>query len=272
MIVPSSRTDGPADARLAGPFSETAVALPVGCDGILVLGAPESGQGAVGSWLASSGYHPLNASDAFLVEAPSGSALEPPKLISAEWTEFLLSMAQGSWELPPLSANLLAERSSLSAAFQERLRDAVDCAHGLPLVLSHEDLLPILPAIGQPTLSRYLGLFLLRNPLAIARALSEKHDIAISEGLFLWEHYVAAVFAAAHELPVLVVSVDESGHVASLSAEGIEMIVSPTHTAERLLGFKSPSPNMARALEGSGRPTTSSWKLPRNARSRCGAS
>jgi len=252
MIAPGPRTDTPTATRLSSSVSETGTVGQAGFDGILVLGAPESGCGAVGSWLESSGYHPVNTCEGFLIEAPVGSPVEPPTLISTEWAEFLLSMADGSWELPPLSATVLAERASLIEAFQQRLRDAADCAHGMPLVLSDENLVPILPAIGQATLSRYLGVFLLRNPLAIARSLSERYDIAIGEGLFLWEHYAATVFAAAHDIPVVVVNIDDSGHAPGLSAEAIETIVSPSQVAERLLGYKSPSPDLAPGLDGFG--------------------
>jgi hypothetical protein len=64
----------------------------------------------------------------------------------------------------------------------------------------------------------------------------------VTEGLALWEHYMAAAFSAARQLPMLVACLDRPEYTNVLSAETIEALVSPTTAAERVLGYRSPSP------------------------------
>ena len=237
MVASSSPTNTPVVSPSGRVSADAPDSSRTDFDGVLVLAAPESGCRTVGSWLESSGYFPVNTRDDFWSDVSTESPSDPPTLVSSDWTEFLLAGAEGSWELPPSRERLIARRSLLAPAFELRLRDAVDCAHGMPLVVSDESVLPLLPALGDLLHSRFLAIFLLRNPLSIARALSAKYDIAVSEGLFLWEHYAAAVFAVASDQPVLVFSTDDTGTGGGLSAEAIETIMSPGRVEERIAAY-----------------------------------
>ena len=243
MAASGSRTDDPPVAQLSDQAPEAPVAGDRGTiQGVFLLGAPESGCQSVGSWLESSGFAPGQADEDFLVTLSEDRPAGPPTVIPTAWAEFLMAMADGSWELPPPGDLLLGARSSVVPIFHERVQDAIDCAHGLPVVFSHEHLLPILPILGSSTLSRFLGILVLRNPAAIARTISAKFDISVAEGLALWEHYMASAFSAARQLPMLVACVDRPDYPATLSAETIEALVSPTSVAERVLGYRIPSP------------------------------
>ena len=243
MAATGSRTEDPPVVKLSDQASEVSDAEDQGViRGVFILGAPESGCRAVGSWLESSGFAPGPADEDFLVTVSEERLAGPPTVIPTAWAEFLMAMADGSWELPPPGDLLLAARSSVVPIFQERVQDAIDCAHGLPVVFSDEHLLPILPILGSSTLSRFVGILVLRNPAAIARTISARFDISVAEGLALWEHYMAAAFSAARQLPMLVACVDRTGYTTTLSAETIEALVSPTTAAERVLGYRSPSP------------------------------
>ena len=212
--------------------------------GVFLLGAPESGCRTVGSWLESSGFAPGQADEDFLVTVSEDRLAGPPTVVPTAWAGFLMAMADGSWELPPPGDLLLAARSVVVPMFHERVQDAIDCAHGLPVVFSDEHLLPILPILGSSTLSRFVGILVLRNPAAIARTISAKFDISVAEGLALWEHYMAAAFSAARQLPMLVACLDRPGYTTTLSAETIEAVVSPTTAAERVLSYQSASPEI----------------------------
>ena len=220
----------------------TAAAAPSQLEGIFVLGPPESGCRSVGTWLASSGYFPVETDEGFFIEVLD----EEPSVIATAWAEFLMSMAGGSWDLPPLSDQLIGVRSSMIPAFNLRLHDAIDCAHGAPVVVDDERLLPILPIIGSSTLSRFLGILVLRNPLAIARTLSRKYDIALSEGICLWEHYMAAAFTTASEMSIVVAPFDDPESADVLSAQKIERLIAPDFAAERLLAYDTATPHNPR--------------------------
>jgi hypothetical protein len=250
MAATGSRTDDLAVAQLPDQAAEVSVAEDQGVlRGIFLLGAPESGCGSVGSWLESSGFAPGQADEGFRVAMSEDLPAGPPTVIPTAWAEFLMAMADGSWELPPPGDLLLGARSVVVPIFSERVQDAIDCAHGLPVVFSEEHLLPVLPILGSSTLSRFLGILILRNPAAIARTLSAKFDISVAEGLSLWEHYMAAAFSAAGQLPMLVAWVDRADYTVTLSAETIEALVSPTTAAERVLGYRSPSPEAPSGID-----------------------
>jgi hypothetical protein len=250
MAATGSRTDDLPVVQLPDQASEVPVAEDRGVlRGIFLLGAPESGCRSVGSWLESSGFAPGQADEGFRIAVSEDRPAGPPTVIPTAWAEFLMAMADGSWQLPPPSDLLLGARSVVVPIFSERVQDAIDCAHGLPVVFSEEHLLPVLPILGSSTLSRFLGILILRNPAAIARTLSAKFDISVAEGLSLWEHYMAAAFSAARQLPMLVAWVDRADYTATLSAETIEALVSPTTAAERVLGYRSPSPEAPSGID-----------------------
>ena len=244
MVTSGSRTDNqPLDDLPSGVPEADAGSVRPGKQGVFVLGAPESGCQGVATWLHSSGFYPALTSGSLRLEISVEEPSDPPTVVPTEWAEFLLAMAEGSWELPPPGDLLVAARSSLVPAFHERLRDAIDCAHGLPIVVSDEHLLPILPIIGPSTLDRFIGVLVVRNPLAIARTLSVKFDISVAEGLSLWEHYMAAAFATARHLPMVVTGTHPSGSKAMISADVIENLLSPTTSGERIPGYQSPAPD-----------------------------
>ena len=245
MVTSSSRTDNqPLDDLPSGLPEAGSGGVQRVKQGVFVLGAPESGCRSVAAWLLSSGFYPALTGEGLRLEISPEESSGPPTVVPTEWAEFLMAMADGSWELPPPGDLLLAARSSLVPAFHERLRDAVDCAHGLPILFSDEHLLPILPVVGPSTLNRFIGVLVLRNPLAIARTLSGKFDISVAEGLSLWEHYMAAAFATARHLATVVTDVHQSADYTPISAEAIEKLLSPTASSERVLGYQSRSPEL----------------------------
>jgi hypothetical protein len=202
-------------------------------EGVLVVGAPESGCPEVGNWLQALGCYPVDSNDGFRLQDSADQPFQAPTLVPTPWSEFLLSLADGSWDLPPGADRLVQVRGDFVPAIRLRLKDAVDCSGGFPIVLSDEHLLPLLPALGTDTLSRFVGLLVLRNPLAIARTLSSKYDIALSEGLCLWEHYMAAAFSTSRSLPMLATMVNGAQTSDVLTLEAFTNYFSPAESPDR---------------------------------------
>ncbi len=214
-------------------------------DGVAVFGAPESGCHALSAWLESAGFFSVDAGSALRVADDDGEVGAPPKLVTTPWAEFILGVADGTWSEPPTRDRLIGSRAKMIPDLKIRMRDAIDCASGAPLILSDEQLLPVYPVIAPVLLTRFLGILVLRNPLAIARTLSQKNGISIGEGLALWEHYLSVAFSISRDLPVLAVNIETQSDIRVFSDEIIDRIATPSN-AERLdLGPERPFPGIS---------------------------
>ena len=201
---------------------------PSSFDGVAVFGAPESGCRAVSAWLESAGFFSVDTGSALRAADDDGEVGAPPKLRTTPWAEFILGVADGTWSEPPTRDRLIGSRVTMIPDLKVRMNDAVDCASGAPLLFSDELLLPVYPIIAPALLSRFLGILVLRNPLAIARTLSQKSGISIGEGLALWEHYLSVAFSISRSLPVLAVNFENQSDIRLFSDEIIDRIAAPS--------------------------------------------
>jgi hypothetical protein len=176
--------------------------------GVAVLGAPGSGCGEIGSLLESSGF--------FRVRGAAFRRFDPGHFTTArtwtnsleDWTEAAsASVGETSNQLPGRDVEAesgVDEANGLSLL----ISDARDRSGGAPLVIDDVRVIPLWMRCQEVFREGILPLVVLRNPMAVARTIADRHHLTVSESLSLWEIYMATICELCANLPVVVIGAD----------------------------------------------------------------
>jgi hypothetical protein len=159
---------------------------------VAVLGPPGSGCGEIGSLLGSSGFFRASCERVPHFDSAGLTSISVRTYSIEDWSDMSLAQVGARWDEPPRREEVM-ECGAVASDLRLLLSDARDCAGPVPLVIDDVRLVPLWATQQDAFRDTVLPVVVLRNPLAVARTMADRHSLTVGESLALWETYMAAV-------------------------------------------------------------------------------